>query len=87
MMQIPCPHCGLRDEHEFIFGGEAHVVRPELDCDDATWEAYLFNRANSKGEHAERWLHEHGCRTWFNFVRDTVSHRVVAVYPMGEARP
>ena len=28
MMHIPCPHCGLRDEEEFCYGGPAHVVRP-----------------------------------------------------------
>ena len=28
MKRIDCPHCGLRDEIEFTFGGEAHIARP-----------------------------------------------------------
>ncbi len=87
MMRINCPNCGLRDEREFVYGGEAHVERPQLDCGDETWETYLFMRANTKGEHAERWVHEFGCRVWFNVVRHTVTHDVLAVYPMGAAKP
>jgi hypothetical protein len=28
VLLIPCPWCGLRDEIEFSYGGEAHIVRP-----------------------------------------------------------
>lgn len=87
MMRIACPNCGLRDEREFAYGGEAHIDRPELDCDDEAWEEYLFLRANPKGEHAERWVHVHGCGVWFNLIRHTVTHEVIAVYMMGVARP
>ncbi|MYE01126.1 MAG: sarcosine oxidase subunit delta [Alphaproteobacteria bacterium] len=89
MMRIECPWCGGRDETEFHYGGEAHIARP-LDPDalsDEAWADYLFMRANPKGVHAERWMHAQGCRRWFNILRNTVSHEVVAVYPMGEARP
>ena len=27
MLQIPCPWCGPRDEIEFSYGGEAHIIR------------------------------------------------------------
>ncbi len=89
MMSIECPWCGERDETEFRYGGEAHIARPE-DPDalsDEAWADYLFMRANPKGVHAERWMHAQGCRRWFNVLRHTVSHEVVAVYPMGAPRP
>ena len=89
MMLIPCPWCGPRDEVEFRYGGEAHIVRP-LDpaaLDDAAWADYLHMRANPKGALAERWLHWAGCRRWFNLLRDTASHRILAVYRIGESPP
>ena len=44
-------------------------------------------RTNRKGLNLERWVHTHGCRRWFNVARDTVTHRIEAVYGMGEAPP
>ena len=87
MLRIPCPWCGVRDETEFRFGGEAHVERPGLEVSDAEWADYLFNRENPKGLHYERWCHVCGCSQWFNVVRDTVTHEIYAVYEMGEAKP
>lgn len=87
MLRIKCPHCGTRDETEFTFGGEAHLKRPDLAVDDATWADYLFNRENPKGVHFERWRHSYGCGQWFNIARNTISHEIFAVYKMGEARP
>lgn len=89
MLLIPCPYCGERPELEFHCGGEAHVARPPdpSGTDDAQWADYLFNRTNTWGVHAERWLHVHGCRRWFNALRDTVSDAFVATYRMGEPRP
>ena len=89
MMHIECPWCGGRDETEFHYGGEAHIARPE-DPDalsDEAWADYLFMRSNPRGVHAERWMHAQGCRRWFNVLRHTASHEVVAVYPMGASRP
>src|SRR3546814_6277208 len=54
---------------------------------DEQWADYVFMRRNPKGRHHERWHHVHGCRRWFNLVRDTVSDRVLAAYRMGEAPP
>ena len=87
MLRIPCPHCGVRDEPEFSFGGPSHVARPDLDCSDPEWTDYLFNRDNPKGLHFERWCHTFGCRQWFNIVRDTVTHQIAATYAMGSVRP
>ena len=87
MMRLPCPYCGTRDEIEFRFGGESHIERPDENVSDADWADYLFNRENPKGLQYERWVHVYGCRQWFNLVRDTVTHKVHAVYKMGEVKP
>jgi len=87
MLQIACPWCGVRDEEEFRYGGESGVARPAANVDDARWSDYLFNRTNPKGVYDERWLHAYGCGRWFNAVRDTVTHEVLATYRPGALRP
>lgn len=87
MLRISCPWCGIRDEPEFSFGGEAHVTRPTPDVGDTEWADYLFNEDNTKGIHYEQWLHHYGCGRWFNIARDTVTHKIYAVYEMGEPKP
>ena len=84
MLQIKCPYCGTRDETDFTFGGESHVVRPGLASSDAEWADYLFNRTNPNGVHLERWCHSYGCGQWFNVARDTVTHEIHKVSRMGE---
>lgn len=89
MLRIPCPWCGVRDETEFRYGGQAHIERPE-DPDalpDAEWAEYLFMRDNPKGPFAERWVHAAGCRRWFNVKRHTVTHEILVVYRIGEQEP
>jgi sarcosine oxidase, subunit delta len=89
MLTIACPWCGPRDETEFGYGGEAHIVTPS-DSDslsDAAWAEYLFMRTNRKGLHFERWVHASGCRRWFNLARDTTTERIHIVYRMGERPP
>ena len=88
-MLIECPWCGARDESEYSYGGEAHITRPK-DPDkltDAEWADYLHMRDNPKGAHMERWSHTHGCRRWFNAVRNTITHEITAVYKPGEKAP
>lgn len=89
MLRIPCPWCGVRDETEFHYGGQAHIGRPERpeELTDAGWADYLFMRDNPKGEFAERWVHTAGCRRWFNVKRHTVTHEILAVYRIGEPPP
>jgi sarcosine oxidase subunit delta len=89
MLLITCPWCGERDESEFSYGGEAHIVRP-LDPDalsDEQWADYLFFRTNPKGLFREQWLHAYGCRRWFNAERDTVTYKIKSVYKVGETPP
>ena len=63
MLLIDCPYCGPRPELEFSYAGQAHIVRPAdpsaVGADE--WAAYLYLRANTRGVHAERWRHVHGC--------------------------
>lgn len=89
MLLIVCPYCGARDQSEFSFGGEAHIVRPAepATLTDAEWGDYLFNRENPKGIHREQWCHTAGCRKWFNAIRDTVTYRISSVYKVGEQPP
>lgn len=89
MLLIDCPYCGQRPENEFRCGGESHIERPgpHGEVSDEAWSDYLFYRSNPKAEHRERWMHAGGCRRWFNLVRNTVTHRIVEIYSMGESGP
>ena len=89
MLLIDCPYCGPRDQSEFSYGGEAHIVRPKAphELSDAEWADYLFMRTNTKGAYAEQWCHSSGCRRWFNVVRDTVTYEIQATYKSGEKAP
>lgn len=89
MLRINCPWCGVRDEDEFGFGGQAHIARPKPadQVSDDEWAEYLFFRDNPKGAHYERWQHRFGCRQWFNVARHTVTHAILAVYRLDEPRP
>jgi heterotetrameric sarcosine oxidase delta subunit len=89
MLLITCPWCGPRDQSEFSYGGEAHIVRPKNSetMSDAEWADFVFLRSNPKGVWSERWMHASGCRRWFNAVRNTATDRFLAVYKPGEPRP
>ena len=76
-MLIPCPVCGLRDHHEFTYGGDATVARPDIaDPDAGRWARYVYDRENPRGAHLEYWHHAHGCRHWMTVRRDTQTHAV-----------
>lgn len=81
MLLIECPHCGLRDQIEFVNGGEGDRARPldgGMSMSDADWADYLFMRRNPKGAHRERWYHAAGCRKWFTTTRDTRTHEALS---------
>jgi sarcosine oxidase subunit delta len=89
MLLIDCPFCGERPEIEFAYGGQAHLARPQdpAGASDEQWASFLYLRDNSKGVHAERWRHIHGCGRFFNALRDTASDLFIATYRVGAARP
>ena len=70
-------------------GGEAHVIRPKNPetLSDKEWGQYVFYRANPKGIFYERWVHSHGCRKWFNVVRDTSTDTILKIYKLTDSRP
>lgn len=87
MLLIHCPFCGLRDQTEFGYAGEAGIERPS-DPDqlsDQQWADYLFYRTNPKGVHDELWVHAAGCRQYFKARRDTVTYRIAGTCPMAES--
>jgi len=89
MLLIDCPWCGRREQQEFTCHGQAHIVRPENPdrLSDELWGDYVFFRDNPKGIHYERWVHAHGCRRWFNAMRNTVTDEFLATYRPGEPIP
>ena len=56
---------------------EARRISPVLSIpwslDDEEWADFLYLASNSRGMHAERWRHMHGCGRFFNACRDTMS--------------
>lgn len=79
MQQFPCPFCGLRDEREFHYAGEAGNTRPDTlaEISDEEWENYLFNYDNPKGTTREVWVHT-PCQEYFVLERDTVTMEVAS---------
>ena len=89
MLLIECPWCGPRDENEFSYSGEAHMVRPKdpFALSDEEWADYLFNRKNTLGPHLEQWCHGAGCRRYFNAERNTLTYQITSVYKIGALPP
>ncbi|MGQ0641141.1 MAG: sarcosine oxidase subunit delta [Gemmatimonadaceae bacterium] len=82
MLLIACPWCGPREETEFRHGGEGVPIL--TDADDTAWARLLYYRSNPAGPYAERWVHVHGCRQWFQVVRDTRTHEVLSTRRLDE---
>ncbi len=89
MLLIECPYCGPRDESEFSYSGEGHIVRPlkPEELSDEEWADYVFYRTNPRGRHLEQWSHSSGCRRYFNVERDTETYEIKSVYRSGESAP
>jgi sarcosine oxidase subunit delta len=77
MLRIACPWCGVRDEAEFRYRGDATVRRPASD-DAEAFVDYVYMRDNPKGWHVEWWHHVAGCRQVVKVVRHTVTHEIAA---------
>ena len=80
-MRINCPYCGERSLDEFVYHGDASVVRPDPNAPDAVnaFYAYGYERANAAGPHAELWYHSAGCHAWLAVSRDTRTHEIATV--------
>lgn len=88
MLTLTCPYCGIKaEETELTPGGEAHLKRYGPGSSDAEFESYMFDRANPRGLHAERWRHSYGCGKWFLALRDTVTLEVYGTYKAQTSAP
>ena len=76
MLQICCPWCGVRDETEFRYRGDASVVRPPAEAPAEEFNAYVYERGNRCDWHPEWWLHVGGCRMLFRLERHTLTHEL-----------
>ena len=81
MLRINCPHCGVRDHTEFVYGGDATVRRPAADAPIDTWVAAVYLRDNPRGWHEEVWQHVQGCRSWLVVRRNTLTHEIQETRP------
>lgn len=77
-MRIPCPCCGDRDLGEFVYSGDASVLRPTDGGAAPTpeWASYVYVRENAAGRQRELWYHAAGCRSWLVVTRDTRTHEI-----------
>lgn len=87
MQRFPCPFCGLRDEREFSFAGEAGKLRPDTtgEVSDQTWRDYLFATQNPQGTTREVWVHL-PCQEYFVMSRDTSTMDVLGHQQLREDR-
>ncbi|MDF1758388.1 MAG: sarcosine oxidase subunit delta [Legionellaceae bacterium] len=78
MLKINCPHCGIRNETEFSYGGEADIYRPNdpYSISDEKWAEYVFFKSNNMGSLKELWNHTNGCRKWFSVIRNTLTNEI-----------
>ena len=84
MMQIPCPHCGPRDQAEFVYERTLDsVIVPGIDDDAAM--ARLYARTNPKGVDEELWRHTFGCRAWVVMTRNRVTNEISGTRAIGPA--
>jgi len=87
MLRIKCPWCGLRNEDEFSYGGDATVERPADDASQDAWYDYVYTRDNPAGRHREYWHHVNGCRAWLVLERNTLTHEIFSVAPASPNLP
>ena len=79
MLRLRCPFCGLRDETEFRYRGDAEVQRPAAEEGEEAFFAYVYLRRNEQGWHQEWWQHVGGCRQTLKVTRHTLSHEIRSV--------
>ena len=79
-MLITCPYCGPRDVIEFTYQGDGNRERPQPASQNLdAWNAYVYDRVNTAGDHHEIWQHSGGCRVHLTVTRNTLTHRISSV--------
>lgn len=84
MHRIDCPWCGVRDEAEFQYRGDASVDPASIGTDADTAYRAVYLRRNPMGWHLEWWHHVSGCRRFVKVLRHTASHEIAATGYPGE---
>src|SRR5215469_11602126 len=79
MLRIPCPWCGVRDESEFRYRGDATRSRPAADAGLDAFSAYVYERVNPRDWHIGGGLHVAGCRRLLKVGRHTLPHEIHSV--------
>jgi heterotetrameric sarcosine oxidase delta subunit len=87
LLYIPCPWCGEREELEFHYHDEGHIVRPDVSVGDGEWSSYLYERENVEGWQRDLWSHDAGCRRYFYVLRHSVTDEIGGAYKVGEKLP
>lgn len=83
-MQLQCPFCGLRDEAEFNYGGDAALsLLPTEGESTSAWLDRVYLRDNPRGQHTELWFHAAGCQQWLRVKRSTTTHTIASVRVAG----
>lgn len=80
-MRINCPCCGERSLDEFVYHGDATVMRPDHASATAMTDftRYVFERENPLGLHRELWYHAAGCHAWLVVTRGIATHAITNV--------
>jgi heterotetrameric sarcosine oxidase delta subunit len=80
-MIINHPILGPRDSQEFVYLGDASLIkRPDgLTALIEEFHNYTYLRDNPAGVHRELWYHEQGDRSWLVVTRNTVTHEILQV--------
>jgi len=87
MHRIECPWCGVRDESEFQYQGDASKAPPALDASIDEGVAAVYLRDNPCGWHLEWWHHVAGCRRYVKVRRHTLTHAIAATGWPGDELP
>ena len=77
MLRLNCPYCGLCDETEFSYHGEANLHRPAGEAGQEAFYEFVYLRKNPRGDHEELWQHTAGCRAFLKVRRNTQTHEVL----------
>jgi sarcosine oxidase subunit delta len=83
MHQFNCPFCGQRPETEFTYIRAMESIPRDIVADAAQELERIYYRTNSRGPSSELWQHSSGCRSWLAINRDTVTHAVLEIAPIG----
>ena len=79
-MIIPHPLLGPRDSQEFVYMGDASLIKrpdPKKPNAQSRFYEYLYLRNNPAGTHKELWFHEQGDRSWLIVTRNTLTHEII----------